>query len=414
MSNDRLSNVNSQVPQGYKQTEVGLIPEDWNVSSLSNFASVGSGGTPSRSIPEYWNGEIPWLTTTQIDFNIINSANEFITKEGLKNSAAKVYEAGTLLMAMYGQGKTRGKVAIMGFPASINQACAALSIADSVSKLFVFHNLSSRYQEIRELSNTGNQENLNSYLIKNILLALPPNKDEQEAIAQALSDTDALIGSLEQLIAKKRHIKQGAMQELLTGKQRLPDFDGEWQVNKLGDVAEIIMGQSPNSSCYNIQGKGLPLIQGNADISNRKTIKRIFTTEITKKGNCGDILMSVRAPVGEISRAIFDVCLGRGVCSIRNGSRNEFLYHYLIWREPDWVGLSKGSTFDSVNSADVKTFQVFIPVEISEQNAIATILSDMDTAIAVLEEKLTKTRQLKQGMMHQLLTGKIRLLEGTR
>jgi type I restriction enzyme, S subunit len=84
MSNDRLSNVNSQVPQGYKQTEVGLIPEDWNVSSLSNFASVGSGGTPSRSIPEYWNGEIPWLTTTQIDFNIINSANEFITKEGLK------------------------------------------------------------------------------------------------------------------------------------------------------------------------------------------------------------------------------------------------------------------------------------------------------------------------------------------
>jgi type I restriction enzyme, S subunit len=315
---------------------------------------------------------------------------------------------------MYGQGKTRGKVAIMGFPASINQACAALSIADSVSKLFVFHNLSSRYQEIRELSNTGNQENLNSYLIKNILLALPPNKDEQEAIAQALSDTDALIGSLEQLIAKKRHIKQGAMQELLTGKQRLPDFDGEWQVNKLGDVAEIIMGQSPNSSCYNIQGKGLPLIQGNADISNRKTIKRIFTTEITKKGNCGDILMSVRAPVGEISRAIFDVCLGRGVCSIRNGSRNEFLYHYLIWREPDWVGLSKGSTFDSVNSADVKTFQVFIPVEISEQNAIATILSDMDTAIAVLEEKLTKTRQLKQGMMHQLLTGKIRLLEGTR
>lgn len=314
-------------------------------------------------------------------------------------------------MAMYGQGKTRGKVAIMGFPASINQACAALSIADSVSKSFVFHNLSSRYQEIRELSNTGNQENLNSYLIKNILIALPPNKDEQKAIAQALSDTDALIGSLEQLIAKKCYIKQGAMQELLTGRKRLQGFGGDWKVRQLGDVAEIIMGQSPNSSCYNIQGKGLPLIQGNADISNRKTIKRIFTTEITKKGSYGDILMSVRAPVGEISQAMFDVCLGRGVCSIRNGNRNEFLYHYLIWREPDWVALSKGSTFDSVNSADVKTFQVFIPVEIEEQKAIATILSDMDTAIAVLEEKLTKTRQLKQGMMHELLTGRIRLVD---
>jgi type I restriction enzyme S subunit len=93
----------------------------------------------------------------------------------------------------------------------------------------------------------------------------------------------------------------------------VPGFHREWEVKRLGDVAEIVMGQSPSSSNYNASGAGLPLIQGNADIKNRKTITRMFTTQITKRGKSGDILMSVRAPVGEISRAGFDVCLGRGV-----------------------------------------------------------------------------------------------------
>jgi type I restriction enzyme S subunit len=152
----------------------------------------------------------------------------------------------------------------------------------------------------------------------------------------------------------------------------------------------------------------LPLIQGNADILDRKTIKRIFTNEITKRGKCGDILMSVRAPVGEISRAGFDVCLGRGVCAIRY--KNNFLYHHLICIEPKWARLSKGSTFDSVNSADVKALEVHLPLDGSEQTAIATVLSDMDTELTALETRRDKTRALKQGMMQELLTGRIRLL----
>jgi type I restriction enzyme S subunit len=177
---------------------------------------------------------------------------------------------------------------------------------------------------------------------------------------------------------------------------------------RLGDIAEIVMGQSPSSLNYNSKGMGLPLIQGNADISNRKTIKRIFTTEITKRGKCGDNLMSVRAPVGEISRALFDVCLGRGVCAIRYP--NDFMYHYLISLEPKWARISKGSTFDSVNSADVKALEVHLPSDSDEQIAIATILSDMDAEITALEARRDKTKDLKQGMMQELLTGRIRLL----
>jgi type I restriction enzyme S subunit len=243
--------------------------------------------------------------------------------------------------------------------------------------------------------------------MKKFVLSLPPIP-EQRAIATALSDVDALLGSLERLIAKKRDLKQAAMQQLLTGQTRLPGFHGEWEVKRLGDVVEIVMGQSPSSSNYNTKGAGLPLIQGNADINNRETIKRIFTTQITKRGKSGDILMSVRAPVGEISRAIFDVCLGRGVCAIRFD--NDFMYHCLIYLEPTWAKHSKGSTFDSVNSADVKALEVNLPTDTSEQTAIAAVLTDMDAELAALTQRLAKTRALKQGMMQELLTGRTRLV----
>jgi type I restriction enzyme S subunit len=243
--------------------------------------------------------------------------------------------------------------------------------------------------------------------MKKFVLSLPPIP-EQRAIATALSDVDALLGSLERLIAKKRDLKQAAMQQLLTGQTRLPGFHGEWELKRLGDVVEIVMGQSPSSSNYNTKGAGLPLIQGNADINNRETIKRIFTTQITKRGKSGDILMSVRAPVGEISRAIFDVCLGRGVCAIRFD--NDFMYHCLIYLEPTWAKHSKGSTFDSVNSADVKALEVNLPTDTSEQTAIAALLTDMDAELAALTQRLAKTRALKQGMMQELLTGRTRLV----
>ena len=108
--------------------------------------------------------------------------------------------------------------------------------------------------------------------------------------------------------------------------------------------------------------------------------------------------MSVRAPVGEISRTYFDVCLGRGVCAIRY--TNDFLYHYLVFIEPSWASRSKGSTFDSVNSTDVKSLEIEFPNDFDEQPAIASILSDMDAEIDALETKLTKARHIKHGMMH--------------
>lgn len=244
-------------------------------------------------------------------------------------------------------------------------------------------------------------------MIAKMPIPLPP-LSEQRAIARVLSDVDGLLEALDGLIEKKRALKTAAMQQLLTGKKRLPGFEGKWVKRRLGEVAEIVMGQSPSSQYYNTEGKGIPLIQGNADLVDRRTVARIFTTQITKECYPGDIILTVRAPVGQVGKATFAGCLGRGVCAIRYP--NDYLFQLLVFYEDKWAQFSKGSTFDSVNSDDVKSLELSMPSSTDEQRAIARVLSDMDAEIEALEAEREKVRQLKQGMMQVLLTGKVRLV----
>ena len=248
--------------------------------------------------------------------------------------------------------------------------------------------------------------------LADVVLTLPP-PHEQRAIAEALSDVDGLIESLESLIAKKQAVKTATMQQLLTGKTRLPGFCGSWTEKPLVDLAAVVMGQSPSSIFYNLHGEGLPLIQGNADIENRRTIERMWTTQASKCCDSGDLLLTVRAPVGYVAVASTKACLGRGVCGLKpfGDGGSAFLFHALRHAENRWQILEQGSTFTAANSEQVKQFRLRVPENTSEQRAIAAVLSDMDTEIASLEQRRDKIRALKQGMMQQLLTGKIRLAE---
>jgi type I restriction enzyme S subunit len=399
--------MSAEVKPGYKQTEVGVIPADWEVSTVGREFEIKLGkmldaeknvGVPK---PYLGNKAVQWDGIDISDLPTVPMSRTDIERFRLRKGDLLVCEGGEV-----------GRAAIWDAPIDECYYQKALHrlrpLRGFDSRLMVA--LLRQWSERGLLVNYVTQTSI-AHLPREKFVEVPmpvPTPAEQRAIAEVLSDAEALIESLEQLIAKKRHLKQGAMQELLTGKKRLPGFSGEWEVKRLGDIAEIIMGQSPSSSHYNNKGNGLPLIQGNADIANRETIKRVFTSEITKRGRCGDVLMSVRAPVGEISRAVFDVCLGRGVCAIRFS--NDFLYHALIAREPTWAKLSKGSTFDSVNSTDVKAFEIELPIDEAEQTAIATILSDMDAEISALEAKLAKAHQIKQGMMQELLTGRTSLV----
>ena len=179
----------------------------------------------------------------------------------------------------------------------------------------------------------------------------------------------------------------------------------DWEVNKLSEVSEVTMGQSPRSEFYNTEQKGLPLVQGNADIKNRRTYPRNYTTDITKTCLPDDIILSVRAPVGEISRSIHKACIGRGVCSIRAKGKfdSDYLFYFLIQNEGKWKRLSQGSTFVAVNSQDIRDFPITSTSRL-EQQKIADILSTWDRAIELKESLVKEKEERKKGLMQRLLT----------
>ena len=185
-------------------------------------------------------------------------------------------------------------------------------------------------------------------------------------------------------------------------------IDG-WTERSLGDIALVTMGQSPPSSAYNTDGVGLPLIQGNADIKNRKTIVRSWSSKWSKECRQGDIVMTVRAPVGSVAVAQSDVCLGRGVCALSPTINAEFLYHALVHREAEWSRLAQGSTFTAANGDQVRGFSLLIPNSIEEQRRIAEVLTDTDYLIDGLERLITKKRNVMKGAAQALLAGGRRL-----
>jgi type I restriction enzyme S subunit len=177
-----------------------------------------------------------------------------------------------------------------------------------------------------------------------------------------------------------------------------------------GEIADVNMGQSPDSASYNENHQGLPLIQGNADIKDRKSSPRIWTSEPTKTCEIGDLILTVRAPVGSVARSLHQACIGRGVCSINSKKCDlDLIYHLLMLLEPAWKNLEQGSTFSAVNSKDIKGLKLVLPRSLDEQQKIATVLSAIDKEIELLKQKLTNLTDQKKGLMQKLLTGEVRV-----
>lgn len=424
-----------KIPEGYKQTEVGVIPEDWELKMLGEIVQenrISSGLYKDKN--SYGSG------TSIIKLGDVFSNDVFNpnTVQKVEADEAEIQrykiKVGDLFIALAsvkleGVGKVM-HVTTLEDETIFDHNVALIRTTESINSYFLSYTFKSNY--IRSMIASKATQVGTTFLKSSTILQfniILPTYEEQTAIATALSDVDDLIGSLEKLIAKKEAVKTATMQQLLTGKTRLPEFatheDGnpkgfkqtelgripeDWENKELGEISQINMGQSPKSTSYNKLSIGLPLVQGNADISSRKTIVRNYTSEITKKADKGDLILSVRAPVGEVAVADFDCCIGRGVCSIK--FPNNFLYHWLVSFEDKWEKFSKGSTFDSINSNELKIIQLPIPSK-KEQTAIATILSDMDSEVQALQKRLDKTHDIKQGMMQQLLTGKVRLVSST-
>jgi type I restriction enzyme, S subunit len=255
----------------------------------------------------------------------------------------------------------------------------------------------------------GRNKTLGQAEFARLEISAPP-VEEQKKIANILSTWDKAISTTEILLNNSHQQKKGLMQQLLTGKKRFSDFSGEWKKKSLIDIALIIMGSSPKSEAYNKNGNGLPLLQGNADIKNRISTPRIFTSEITKECLSDDILLSVRAPVGAVAVSQHHACIGRGIAAIRakENISQSYIYQFLLGYEECWGRISQGSTFESVNSDDIKNIKLNLP-ELEEQEKIAAVLKSADREIEALQQKLNCLKQEKKALMQQLLTGKKRV-----
>jgi type I restriction enzyme S subunit len=411
-----------ELKPGYKRTEVGVIPEAWEAKRLGEVAVVTAGGTPSRSNPRYWDGDIPWITTSELDFYTIDQARQFITAEGLKNSAAKLLPPGTLLMALYGQGKTRGKVGVLGIGASTNQACAASYLNRNVSSEFIFQSLARQYEAIRNLSNTGNQENLNGAIVRSISILLPP-EPEQRAIAAALGDVDALLGALAQLIAKKRDLKQAAMQQLLTGQTRLPGFSGEWEFVSIGEAGHVLGGRQRSPHSYGRPTKYLRVANVFDDhIDTSDVLEMPFSSDERKRFQLedGDILLNEGQSIDLVGRsAVYrgdppDCCFQNTLIRFRARASTDAQFAQHSFRMFLQTGVFASIALQTTSIAHLgagrfAALKMALPPR-PEQHAIAGVLSDMDAEIVALEARRHKTLALKQGMMQELLTGRTRLV----
>jgi len=384
-----------------KKTSLGLLPNDWDVDILEHHLKIQTGSRNTEDKQE--NGKYPF----------------FVRSSKIEHIDTYHYDCEAILTA--GDGVGTGKVFhYINGKFDAHQRVYILTEFEGIKgKYFYYYFRENFLKEVSKYTAKSSVDSVRRDMIAKMAVPIP-KIEEQVAIAEALSDVDSLISSLQKLIEKKKAIKQGAMQELLTGKKRLPGFSGEWSKQQLGDICNIVNGGTPSTSIAEFWN-GKILWCTPTDITSCST-KYIYTTEskITERGlksssatllPKGTLLLCSRATIGEVRIAGNAICTNQGFKSlvVHQNISNEWLYYMVHVLKPNMLGKAIGSTFLEISKKDLAELNIIVP-RFAEQQAIAQVLSDMDSEIEQLEKKLSKYQQIKQGMMQELLTGRIRLV----
>jgi type I restriction enzyme, S subunit len=420
MKGDRVLTANSQVPEGYKQTEVGVIPEDWDALLLiecSRKITDGEHITPQREKDGYYLLSARNIQNGYIDLSDVDYVgfDEYLRIRKRCNP-----EPEDVLISCSG---TIGRVTIVPHGLECVMVRSAALIKPDINRFngrYIQYTLQATggQKQIFSSLNQGAQANLFLNHIEKLCIPIPPTIAEQNLIASALSDTDALIESLEQLLAKKRQIKQGAMQELLSPKQG-------WEKTNLGSLGLFSKGSGVRKD--ESHSGNLPCIRyGEIYTHHNDYIKDFYSWISCNVANTatrlksGDLLFAGSGETKEeIGKCVafageIEAYAGGDIVILSPISSNSQFMGYYLNTEPivrQKASKGQGDAVVHISANALASIQIEVP-EVEEQTAIATILSDMDLEIGAIETKLTKARQLKQGMMHELLTGRIRLIEG--
>jgi type I restriction enzyme S subunit len=381
----------SNIPKGYKQTEVGVIPGDWGVKKLGDYVKITSGESPSKF--RFKSNGVPYFKVEQL-----NNSSKYQNETPYYIETNNIVLKGSIIFPKRGASIFLNKIRILEEDSFMDTNLMTLSISEELSNEYLFYILT--HYELWRIADTTSIPQINNKHITPFLIPLPPTKAEQRVIATALSDADALITSLEKLISKKRNIKQGAMQELLSYKKRLPGFSGKWEMKKLGEIVEIKKGQLiTEKTC--IPGN-IPVIAGGktpAYFHNRSNrLKKTIT--ISASGASAGYVSFHSYPMFASDCSTIEEGLNYSV---------EFIFFKLQLVQEKIYKMQTGGAQPHIHPSDLCPIEFSIPKK-EEQTAIAKTLSDMDAEIEQLEQKLDKFKMIKQGMMQELLTGKTRLI----
>lgn len=384
--------------KGFKQTEMGLIPEDWIVVEFQEVMDgFSSGQTPYRGKPEFYKGDIPWITSGELNYNLITDTKEKITSEGVQDANLKIIPKGTFLFAITGleAAGTRGSCAITGIEATTNQSCMALYPKKGLLITPYLYHFYVRYgNELAfKFCQGTKQQSFTGGIAKKLPIIIPP-LPEQTAIATALSDMDALIAQTEKLIEKKKTIKQGVMQELLRPKEG-------WVTKKLGEVCEIYQPKTISQNQFTDDGYivyGANGIVGYYNYYNHETWQIMITC---RGSTCGTVNKSKEKSWITGNAMVMNVDF--------NNTINKLFFYYLLSKQ-DFSKTITGSGQPQIVREPLFNFEVSYPLDINVQSSIAEAIQNLDNSISKYSDKLQKLKLQKQGMMQALLTGKIRLV----
>ena len=421
------------IPVGYKQSEVGIIPEDWETKPLGELVEIYSGDSPSKFV--FSTEGTPYFKVEQL-----NNGSVYADTTPYFIQSSKKVLAGSVIFPKRGASILSNKIRVLKHDSFMDTNLMALTCHHGLDELFLYNQLT--YRGLDSVADTTSIPQINNKHISPYLVPLP-RKAEQTAIANALFDADALISELEKLIAKKQAIKTATMQQLLTGRTRLPQFalreGGTPKGTKPSELGEIPEDWEINyfAECgYFQSGSGFPTkYQGEQEgdypffkVSDMNNIgneiflisSNNYISESVKNSISVKVIPENAIVFAKIGAAIFlerkkicfqSSCIDNNMMAyIANEDQLQFKYAYLLFKNINLGQLVEATALPSLSGRDIGQKRVALPAA-EEQTAIATILSDMDAEIQALEQRLGKTRQIKQGMMQELLTGKTRLIK---
>lgn len=390
----------------YKKYKLGELVEN-----------VVAGATPKTSVDDYWNGgDIPWLSSGEVHKKFIYFTDKFITSEGYNNSSTKIVPTNSVLIALAGQGKTRGTVAINKIELCTNQSIASIIPNEMLNYKYLFYYLESKYEYLRALSSSdGGRGGLNLKLIRSIPIQVPSIK-EQENISNFINEIDKKILLLEQKHKLYDDFKKYLMQQIFTQKLRF-DFSDEWKIVKLESlIKKGKAGGTPSSTNSDYYNGDIPFLsikdmtdQGKYIVKTEKTITEEglnnLSAWIIPKNS---LLYSIYASIGLVAINRSDISTSQAIYGIilKDGVSLEYMYYYLTYFKKNIHKYIETGTQGNLNAKLLKSFEILLP-SLGEQEMIVNVLSIVDEKIENSKKEIEKINEFKKGLLQQMFVVRI-------